>query len=94
MILAPEDKPRLADYDNFVSAEIPDPEATPRLYNVVTRHMIHGPCGAMNQQCPCMADGNCTKGFPKTFQEETSAPSDSYALYRRRDTPPVTITRG
>lgn len=33
--------------DSMVSAEIPDPNADPLLYQIVKNHMIHGPC-AMN----------------------------------------------
>jgi hypothetical protein len=53
---APEDKPRTpADIDSIISAQLPDPESQPRLYAVVTKHMLHGPCGAgCNVKSPCM----------------------------------------
>ncbi|KAL6219754.1 hypothetical protein ACLB2K_007513 [Fragaria x ananassa] len=38
------------DYDRIVRAEIPDKDEEPRLYDLVLRHMIHGPCGPLNQQ--------------------------------------------
>ena len=42
IILAEHDKPRTpADYDNIVSAEIPDPDLKPRLYSIVKRCIVH-----------------------------------------------------
>ncbi|XP_021727674.1 uncharacterized protein LOC110694817 [Chenopodium quinoa] len=42
-----------ADYDKYVSAEIP-PLSNPILHRIVLKHMMHGPCGRMNPQCSCM----------------------------------------
>ena len=42
-ILAETDKPiTVDDYDSIVCAEIPDSEHHPKLYALVTKHMIHG----------------------------------------------------
>jgi hypothetical protein len=47
LILAHSERPMSPDqYDDFVSAEIPDKETNPLLYDTVTRCMIHGPCGS------------------------------------------------
>ena len=46
--------------------------------------MIHGPCGTLNRNSPCMVDGQCTKGFPKQFLQCTEQGNDSYPKYRRR----------
>ena len=41
----PKWKPRNpTDYDNVISAEIPDPNKQPELFKKVTKFMIHGPC--------------------------------------------------
>jgi hypothetical protein len=32
----------------------------------------------------CLADGRCTRGFPKSFQSATQADADGFPLYRRR----------
>ena len=69
-----------------MSAEIPDPDKFPNLHKVVTKFMIHGPCGAANPKCPCMIDGQCSKKFPKEYVAETYAGSDGYPHYRRRNT--------
>ncbi|UYV79082.1 hypothetical protein LAZ67_17001066 [Cordylochernes scorpioides] len=72
IILTPEDKPNTVErIDQFISAEIPDQETRPRLCEIVTRHMVHGPYGEHNLNSPCMVDGHCSKEFPKQFQEET-----------------------
>ncbi len=44
IILAVVDKSRSRrDYDKFVSAELPDPEKNPALYETVMRTMMHDP---------------------------------------------------
>ena len=46
---------------------------------------MHGPCGTANPNAQCMVNGNCSKKFPKAFQEETQMEVDGYPLYRRRN---------
>ena len=95
MILERDDKIRDADdVDRIVSAEIPDPDLQPRLYAVVRTQMMHGPCGPRHPACPCMADGACSKHFPKAFQQETDMPEDGYPRYRRRDDGRTVHVRG
>ena len=80
-----EDKPKtVEDFDSIVSAEIPDPNINRKLFNIVTKHMLHGPCGLLNRNCPCMTNNQCSKQFPKQFCSETTVPQDGYPIYRRR----------
>ena len=67
-----EDLPRSPEeYDKFICAELPDPkldendEPTSELFELVTKLMIHGPCGKDNPKSPCMVNGKCSKGYPK-----------------------------
>ncbi|XP_077985123.1 uncharacterized protein LOC144439763 [Glandiceps talaboti] len=86
IILQPSAKPKSpSDYDKFVSAEIPDPNLLPTLHQVVTSHMIHGQCGQINKNSPCMRDNKCTKRFPKEFSSCNVANPHGYPIYRRRD---------
>jgi hypothetical protein len=55
------------DMDGTICAEIPDKSTNPRLYEIIMAHMIHGPCGAINKNSPCMDGDKCTKSFPKAF---------------------------
>jgi hypothetical protein len=73
--------------DDVISAELPDPtdSKTKPLFDIVSKHLIHGPCGDLNPQCVCMENNKCTKSFPKQFLNETNANTDGYPLYRRRD---------
>ncbi|XP_054710754.1 uncharacterized protein LOC129220340 [Uloborus diversus] len=80
-----EDKIRPEEIDQIISAEIPNPLADPELFEIVTNHMIHGPCGAFNMTSPCMEDGKCKKRFPKQFTNDTITDIDGYPLYRRRN---------
>jgi hypothetical protein len=70
--------------NEIVSAEIPNPEGQKGLYDSVTQHMIHGPCGCLNPNAPCMKDGICMKGFPKILCEDTIFSENGYPTYRRR----------
>jgi hypothetical protein len=64
----------------------PDECLQPELYNLVKTHMVHGPCGIAHYS-PCLNDKKeCSKGFPKSFQEETEISGVSYVKTRRRDT--------
>ena len=92
LILRDEDKPRDPDViDKIVQAEIPNADDYPRLHEAVRSFMIHGPCGRLNRNSPCMdaIEGTtikaCTKNFPKDFCNETSANVNGYPQYRRRN---------
>jgi len=64
------------DFGNIVCASLPDPLTDRRLFNCVTSHMIHGPCGQLNPNSPCMVDNSCSKKFPKQYCNETVYVSD------------------
>ena len=72
--------------DDFISAEIPDPEEDPALFSIVTTQTVHGPCGYLNSRSPCMKNGICTKRYPRSFLKETQTGKGGYPLYRRRTT--------
>jgi hypothetical protein len=73
------------DVDRLISAQIPDHQLQPHLHDVIKTCMVHGPCGPMNPSSPCMVDGQCTKTYPKDFQQATSFQPDGYPLYARPD---------
>lgn len=57
--------------DNIISAEIPDEISDPELFQVVTKNMIHGPCGQINIYSPCIIDGKCSKRYPGALSSDT-----------------------
>lgn len=75
--------------DSVVSAEIPDRNNDPELYDLVSEKMIHGPCTPGGNH-PCMRQGRngerrCRFSFPKERREEIAIDSrKGYPLYRRR----------
>ena len=71
------------DYDRYISAELPDKKKYPELHKLVCKHMMHGPCGVLNKDCPCMVDGECRFRYPRQFSETTQQGKDSYSVYRR-----------
>lgn len=79
-------KIRPEEIDSIISAEIPDPDIDPHLFGIVTTNMIHGLCGELNLQSPCMDKGKCTKRYPRDLlpDPDTITGNDGYPLYRRR----------
>ena len=81
-----------AQVDEVVLAQLPNEELDPNgsLAELVKKHMIHGPCSVIDQECVCMKDKNdgygrlCQANYPKPFQEETVASEDGYPLYQRK----------
>jgi hypothetical protein len=66
------DKLRSPDeFDKYIAAEIPDKDKYPVLHDLVCKHMMHGPCGALNDKCTCMQDGECQFRFPQQFCDAT-----------------------
>ncbi|XP_069144240.1 uncharacterized protein [Solanum lycopersicum] len=71
-------------YDKIVCAELPDPHIDHDLYKLVTKHMIHGPCGYLNPSNSCMQkEGKCKFKYPKQLTEQTTKGKNSYPLYKR-----------
>lgn len=75
--------------DQLISAELPDRLREPELYEIVSKCMMHGPCGFHNPKSPCMKEdslGNsiCSKQYPKKFHPTTVVNNDGYPTYRRR----------
>ncbi|VDO41518.1 unnamed protein product [Onchocerca flexuosa] len=49
------------EIDDVICAETPDAAVDKDLYEVVTKNMIHGPCGTVNPKSLCMIDGKYYK---------------------------------
>ncbi|XP_076902818.1 uncharacterized protein LOC143557694 [Bidens hawaiensis] len=95
LFIAPENKIHNPSHiDNFISSEIPNNVTEPDLYQLVSDHMLHGPYGEANPSCSCMIDRECSKNFPKRFQNETSIDSNGFPLYKRRDNGRYVVKKG
>ena len=75
----------LEDIDNIISVEIPNKDTHPDLYQIVSNHMMHGPCGLPNTRAPCMVNGKCIRFFTKKFHQTTIVDQDGFPVYRRRN---------
>ncbi|XP_048613489.1 uncharacterized protein LOC125587294 [Brassica napus] len=75
--------PSSEEVDEIISDELPNKEEDPEAYNLVTKHMIHGPCGVINPKSPCMENNVCTKKYPRPYNDSTSIDKSRYVLYRR-----------
>jgi hypothetical protein len=74
--------------DAAVSAEIPDSEAEPELFELVTQHMLHPECDVITSHS-CRRDDQgrvveCHRHFPKAMSRETVIIQDGYPHYMRR----------
>lgn len=76
------DKIQPNEIDNIISAEIPDQKIDRELFEIITKNMIHGPCGAFNMHSPCMINGKCAKRYPRQLIPETITGNDGYPQYR------------
>lgn len=72
-------------YNKVISSEISDKDRYPVLHALVIKHMLHGPCGALKKNWPCMIDGQCRFRYPRQFCDATQQENDSYPIYRRSD---------
>ena len=71
------------DIDNVIVAELPSHEADPVLHSIVKSNMVHGPCGIeYNPHGVCMANGSCTKKYPREFVTQTQQGIDGCPKYR------------
>ena len=85
--LEEKDAPKSAeDYDRFTCAEFPNPETQSELHERVKRLMVHGPCGDLNYESPCIDKKTkcCEKKFPKQFSRFSLHGESNYPVYRRR----------
>jgi hypothetical protein len=50
-------------YDAIITAELPEKKKYPDLFKMVTKHMMHGPCGVLNPTCLCTKDYTSCKNY-------------------------------
>ncbi|XP_072077883.1 uncharacterized protein [Arachis hypogaea] len=77
--------PTKEDINHILSVEIPNKENDPVYYEAVGKHIMHGPCGDLKKDSPCMESGKCIRHFPKRFFDSTTVDEDGYPIYRRRE---------
>ena len=70
--------------DKIVSVGIPDRNKNPLLHHIDLSQNIHGPCGNLNRNSPCVDGGHYTKNCAKQLQDETRVTESSCPLYMRR----------
>ncbi|KAF8047520.1 hypothetical protein N665_2976s0001 [Sinapis alba] len=76
--------PSTEEVDRIISVELPNKEEDPKGYNLVSKHMIHGPCGVIKPKSPCIEKNVCTKKYLRPYNDYTSIDKSGYVLYRRR----------
>ncbi|XP_072090532.1 uncharacterized protein [Arachis hypogaea] len=85
LFLHHDDKfPMGEDIDQIISAEIPDKVNDPLYYEAVEKHIMHGPCGSIRKDSPCMENGQCMRHFPKRFVASTTIDEDDYPCNQSR----------
>lgn len=50
------------EIDSIIKAELPNPQDE-LLSDIVTKYMIHGPCGVCNSKASCMENNKCKKTY-------------------------------
>lgn len=77
----------IEDVDTLISAQIPDKETDPRLYDVIVSQNIHTclPSRCYNEK------GKCMKNFPKPLGSETTLSTNGFPLYARPRIGPIKL---
>ena len=76
----------VAAVNSCIRAYWPDPVTEPQLFEIVKQVMVHGPCGGTNPRAPCNDEnGQCTKKYPRPFQDGTTMDEEGYPVYHRPD---------
>jgi len=55
------------DVDRMISAELPNSKTKKLAHETVVRCIMHGPCGAVFPNAPCMEESKCKKQYPHKF---------------------------
>jgi hypothetical protein len=72
-------------YDRLILAKLPN-KKYPILYKMVTKHIMHDPCGVLNYDCSCTkGHDSCKNRYPRPFCDVTVQSKDSYPVYRQRE---------
>ncbi|XP_024010402.1 ATP-dependent DNA helicase pfh1-like [Eutrema salsugineum] len=86
--------PTPAEIDAIISAELPNKTEDPLGFELVEKHMMHGPCGRDRPSSPCMDKNVCTKRYPRPYNECTIIDKSGYIAYRRRQNEDNTVIKG
>jgi hypothetical protein len=66
------------DVDRMISAKLLNLETNKLAHETVARCMMHGPCGVVFSNAPCMEDGKCKKQYPRKFQSKMMTDVNGY----------------
>nr|GEY28783.1 DNA helicase [Tanacetum cinerariifolium] len=73
-----------AHIDEYISAALPDLVEDHKGYRVVSKLMMHGPCGVANPNAACTEKRISNKRFPKMYNDKTFFDTNGHTYYRRR----------
>jgi hypothetical protein len=82
------------DVDRMINVELPNSELNKLAHETVTRCTMHGPCGAVFPNAPCMEESKCKKQYSHKFQSETVTDVNEYPIYQRKDTGNTIVVHG
>ncbi len=82
-------------YDLQVESVLPKTCKENKLaHKMVARCMMHGPCGVVFPNAPCMEEGKCKKQYPRKFQSKTMMDVNGYLIYCHRDMGRIVLVHG
>ena len=84
IVLKFRSEPSLSVLDSFISAELPDPNQEPDLYNQVRRFHIHSRDHLTRQGSRCNRNDRCIYNYPHPVIPNTFADDIGRVHYRRR----------
>jgi hypothetical protein len=69
------------DVEYMISAKLLNSKTNKLAHKMIARCMMHGPCGAVFPNAPCMEECKCKKQYPRKFQFETVMDVNGYPMY-------------
>jgi len=85
IFFAEDYKPHMVeDVNRMINVKLPNLETNRLAHEMVARCMMHGPCGAVFPNAPCMEEGKCKKQYPRKFQSETVMDVHRYPIYQHK----------
>nr|GEX45017.1 DNA helicase [Tanacetum cinerariifolium] len=77
---------RKSSYNYFSISELPSKDTDPECYRIVSKLMMHAPCGLAYPSASCTQNGvDCNKHILKVYCSRTYTDNDGFEHYQRRD---------
>ena len=82
------------DFDKIILAKLSDKKQNPKLFEIISKHIINGSCVKINSLSLYIVKEEYSKHYPKDFTITTTTNKNSFPIYKRRDNKKFIKKRG